>query len=227
MKQYITVSEFAKAAGVSRQAVYKRLASDLAPFTKSEAGKRLIDRAALELFSVQEHPEQPQPEAPDKDREIERQREEIQDLRQQVKTLQAHVMTQSTELTRLTGKLTEILTQQGQLQENYQILLGQHQKMLEGISSYFKEPETVSADDNQVEQPVDNLVDTVEQPVDSKKAFDSNGGSVKRVNQVEQPVDNMVDTVEQPVDSEKAASRQPEPERKRPGFFARLRGRRH
>lgn len=169
MKQYITVAEFAAEAGVSRQAVYKRLASDLAPFTRTEAGKRLIDRAALDLFSPQEDPGQPQAEAQDKDREIERQREEIQDLRQQVKTLQSHVMTQSTELTRLADKLTEILTQQGQLQENYQILLGQHQKMLEGISAHFNAPGAVSTDDNQVEQPVDTPVESVEQPVDSKK----------------------------------------------------------
>ena len=124
MKQYITVSEFAAAAGVSRQAVYKRLASDLTPFTRTEDGKRLIDRAALDLFSPQDDPGQPQAEAQDKDREIERQREEIQDLRQQVKTLQAHVVTQSGKLTSLTEKLTEILAQQGQLQANYQILLG-------------------------------------------------------------------------------------------------------
>ena len=88
MKQYITVSEFAAAAGVSRQAVYKRLASDLVPYSKTEDGKRLIDRAALDLFSPHDDPGQPQAEAQDKDREIERQRAKIQDLKQQVIMLQ-------------------------------------------------------------------------------------------------------------------------------------------
>ena len=222
------MAEFAATAGVSRQAVYKRLAADLAPFAKTEAGKRLIDRAALDLFSPQEAPEQPQASGTgtDKDREIERQREEIQDLRQQVKTLQAHVMTQSGELTKLTGQLTEILAKQGQLQENYQILLGQHQKMLEGISAHFNAPEAVSTDDNQVEQPVDTKVESVEQPVDSGKPLYFKDKGTERDNQVEQPVDTLVESVEQPVDSVKATSRRPEPERKRQGFFARLVGRR-
>ena len=107
MKQYITVSEFATAAGVSRQAIYKRLASDLAPFTKTEAGKRLIDRAALDLFSVQEHPEQPQPEAIDKDRELERQREVIQSLKQQVIMLQSLSIQQAKTIENLLASLGE------------------------------------------------------------------------------------------------------------------------
>ena len=50
--KYISVSEFAKAAGVSKQAVYSRLKSqDLTKFIKLENGKKLINTKALELFN--------------------------------------------------------------------------------------------------------------------------------------------------------------------------------
>ena len=50
--KYISVSEFAKAAGVSKQAVYSRLKTqDLNKFIKLENGKKLINTKALELFN--------------------------------------------------------------------------------------------------------------------------------------------------------------------------------
>lgn len=49
----MTVKEFAKAAGVSTQAVYNRLQSDLQPFANVENGKKTIDSAALELYGKQ------------------------------------------------------------------------------------------------------------------------------------------------------------------------------
>ena len=50
--KYISVSEFAKAAGVSKQAVYSRTKSqDLNKFIKLENGKKLINTKALELFN--------------------------------------------------------------------------------------------------------------------------------------------------------------------------------
>lgn len=50
--KYISVSEFAKAAGVSKQAVYSRLKSqDLNKFIKLENGKKLISTNALKLFN--------------------------------------------------------------------------------------------------------------------------------------------------------------------------------
>ena len=49
---FLSVSEFAKTADVSIQAVYKRINkenSDLKPFVKKSGGKTLIDKAALAL----------------------------------------------------------------------------------------------------------------------------------------------------------------------------------
>ena len=50
--KYISVSEFAKAAGVSKQAVYSRMKSqDLNKFIKLDNGKKLITTKALEFFN--------------------------------------------------------------------------------------------------------------------------------------------------------------------------------
>lgn len=45
------VTSFSRLAGVSRQTVYNRLSKDLAPFVTVEGGYKLIDDAALSLFS--------------------------------------------------------------------------------------------------------------------------------------------------------------------------------
>ena len=50
--RYISIANFAKEAGVSKQAVYSRLKSqDLNKFIKLENGKKLINIKALELFN--------------------------------------------------------------------------------------------------------------------------------------------------------------------------------
>lgn len=50
--KYISIANFAKEAGVSKQAVYSRLKSqDLNKFIKLENGKKLINTKALELFN--------------------------------------------------------------------------------------------------------------------------------------------------------------------------------
>ena len=51
--KYLTPKEFAAAAGVSSQAVYKQLSGRLFPYVKTVAGHRMIDTAALsELYGV-------------------------------------------------------------------------------------------------------------------------------------------------------------------------------
>ena len=50
--KYISIADFAKQAGVSKQAVYSRTKSqDLNKFIKLENGKKLINTKALELFN--------------------------------------------------------------------------------------------------------------------------------------------------------------------------------
>ena len=50
--KYISIADFAKEAGVSKQAVYSRLKTqDLNKFIKLENGKKLINTKALEFFN--------------------------------------------------------------------------------------------------------------------------------------------------------------------------------
>ena len=50
--RYISIADFAKEAGVSKQAVYSRLKTqDLNKFIKLENGKKLINTKALEFFN--------------------------------------------------------------------------------------------------------------------------------------------------------------------------------
>jgi DNA-binding transcriptional MerR regulator len=49
-EEYISISEFAKRAGVSVQAVYKRLDKDIQPWLKELNGKKVLNIKALEVF---------------------------------------------------------------------------------------------------------------------------------------------------------------------------------
>lgn len=48
--EYLSVKDFAKLAGVTKQAVYQRLNTDLSSFVKLENGKKCIAKDALQLF---------------------------------------------------------------------------------------------------------------------------------------------------------------------------------
>lgn len=52
MDEYISISEFAKRAGVSRPTVYSRLDGDLSNFCKTVKGQKAINVKALSLFGV-------------------------------------------------------------------------------------------------------------------------------------------------------------------------------
>ena len=52
-EQYISISEFARRAGVSHQAIYKRLDKDLQPWLQVADGKKSLNIKALELFEVE------------------------------------------------------------------------------------------------------------------------------------------------------------------------------
>ena len=52
MPEYISIPAFAERAGVSRQAIYKRLDRDLKTFVDTVDGKKLLDTNALQLFQT-------------------------------------------------------------------------------------------------------------------------------------------------------------------------------
>ena len=51
-KEYLSVKEFARMAGVTEQAVYKQLSNKLKPYVKETEEKKMLDKAALELFAI-------------------------------------------------------------------------------------------------------------------------------------------------------------------------------
>ena len=53
-EQYLSVKDFASAAGVSTQRIYQRLDTNLQPFVKTIKGKRLLSVDGLELFKNQD-----------------------------------------------------------------------------------------------------------------------------------------------------------------------------
>lgn len=126
--EFLTITEFAREAGVSRQTVYNRLES-LGEFVKIDNGVKLVSREALERFSPGpvhrtrtdsklESKDNASPSNVDtqKDTLIQQQQALISSQNEQIRELQAQIMAQNKEL-------TTILQQQTELQRNFQVLL--------------------------------------------------------------------------------------------------------
>ena len=56
-EEYISITEFAKRAGVSRPTIYSRLGKELSNFCKTVKGRKVINTAALSLFGVKDFTE--------------------------------------------------------------------------------------------------------------------------------------------------------------------------
>lgn len=157
--EYLSIADFADTAGVSKQAVYKRLDKDLKPYLKIIDGRKCLEVSAIELFqtspglstqsSTVETTKDRQSinylmlQLQEKDRLLAQQQDTIKDQLDQIKELNAHII-------ELSKAQTEILRKQSQLQENFQILLGQQQKQI----AEFSQISTVE----KVQQPVDEPV---------------------------------------------------------------------
>lgn len=153
---YLSIADFAEAAGVSKQAVYKRLKKDLGALSKVEGGKTLIAASAINLFTQAKASAAAETkenafassfllaQLAEKDNTIKQQQATIEALTEQLNGLQAHIIAQS-------ASITDILQKQSKLQENFQILLGQQQKQLQESSLTTEQP---------VEQPIEQPVET-------------------------------------------------------------------
>lgn len=51
--EYLSIAEFAKRAGVTRQAVYKKLTTELSDYVNEVDGKKVVNSKALRLFGVE------------------------------------------------------------------------------------------------------------------------------------------------------------------------------
>ena len=70
MDKYISIKEFADEAGVSVQAVYKRLERDLKQFTEVKNGQKTISAEALKLFPFRPYSTKGAKESQDKQSEF-------------------------------------------------------------------------------------------------------------------------------------------------------------
>ena len=133
--EYLSVKEFAEAAGVTVQAIYKRVKTDLAPFTKDENGVKLVNKEALELFKVTQSIKQSNRE---------------QELLERIKELEGLVDTLTQEKISLLEKsaedkekLWQFAEKLAQLQENSQVLLAQHNQVVLSL----KQPNSTEEND--------------------------------------------------------------------------------
>lgn len=143
MGNYITIADFAKLAGVSRQAIYSRINSqELSVFIKVDNSRnrpvKLINTEALPLFTSQNvnqvdskglssnlhHLEYLKEQLNNKD-------QTISDLLNQVKQLQEQNNILSSGLIEQGKELTRLLDQQQQLQQTQQVLYAKLQALTE------------------------------------------------------------------------------------------------
>lgn len=120
----MTITDFAAAAGVSRQAIYKRLDKDLAPYCQTVDGKKLLDAAALSLFRS---PDEEPPPAPPPEAEPQPEGGE----NGIIAALNARIEDKDKEIAYLREMLEKEIDNNAELQRNYQLLLAQQQKVLE------------------------------------------------------------------------------------------------
>ena len=167
MKDYLTVVEFAAAAGITKQAVYKRIKQDLAPYVKEQDGKKTISKEALKLFAKEEPAEaaQGKTEAPSLllDR-IEEQADTIKAQQQEIEYLRGMLKSADERNNTLTAHLIESQNKQLELQKNYQLLLGAQNPVLNARTQDSKPVDTQFTD----EQPDAENKSTVEQPKEEK-----------------------------------------------------------
>lgn len=155
-KEYLTISEFAERAAVSRQTVYNNLDKKLSKFTVEIDNKKLIEIKGLEVFGVKKDVKL--------DTEVDKQidnnftsennsfKEVIKALTEQLQEKDKQIQRLQEELRRAIvsadekdkyiqeqgRRLTELLEQSNKLQENNQVLIGlanDYKAKLEEVSS--------------------------------------------------------------------------------------------
>lgn len=162
MKDFLSVVEFAAAAGVSKQAIYKRLSKDIAPYVTEQDGKKVISKEALKLFEKEPEPAAPAPkEQPNLllDR-IDEQAETIKEQKQEIEYLRSMLKSADERNNTLTAHLIESQNKQLELQKNYQLLLGAQNPILTAKTGGSQPVETGLT----VEQQETEKQSTVEQP---------------------------------------------------------------
>ena len=131
MLEYVPIKEFARTAGISTQAVYKRLNTDLKPYATELNGEKRISTAAFKLFQKNEFATELTTKLTTKLNEVGKQNEELiallkqelkhktdenERLNQQIKSLQEQLETERKHSRDLSDKLVTLTDQAQRLQ---------------------------------------------------------------------------------------------------------------
>jgi predicted DNA-binding protein YlxM (UPF0122 family) len=161
--EYLSVAEFAEYAGVSPQAVYKRL-PDLGEFVRIENGRKLVDTRAVSQFNVDKstnHMPNNQPNQPEKDRSSEAKAREIERLMDLIERQQDMLEEAEREKRRLNDNIVELSAKIAQMGENAQYIAAQAQR-LQLADKIEPEAETETV-------PEEQKVDCDSQPTDNNR----------------------------------------------------------
>ena len=157
----LSIADFAERAGVTPQAIYKRIKTDLAPFLVEENGVKQLKEEGLELYKDKQPVSNPSKD-PNLEEEVERLREALAVEKQANKELNAKFI-------ELNEKLFDIIEKQLTLSNQYQLLVKQAQDNSQHFINLLNPPKE--------ETTVEQTTPTVEQPVEQpkkKKGFLSN-----------------------------------------------------
>ncbi len=142
--EYITVAEFAKLAGVSKQAVYWRIDKDLKDFVQVDASgsktKKLISTGALPLFKSNDS-SQFDSNLNNDSSELERLKEELRAKDKTIEALLQQTKTQQEQLQELTSSLADQGKELIRLLDQSQKLQAMAQKQIEAPAQ--SEPEDI------------------------------------------------------------------------------------
>jgi AcrR family transcriptional regulator len=129
---YISISEFAKRAGVSRQAVYKRLSTDLTTEFKMIDNQKMIKITALQYFNVNQQDNQA-------DNSLQHENED-KISRELVNMLRDELKAKDKQIENLEKQLSQTLTLLDQ-QQRLQAITQQKLEKLEALPDTAEEPQ--------------------------------------------------------------------------------------
>lgn len=124
--ELLTIAEFAEKVGLTKQAIYKRLETDLAQFLIVENGTKKLKAEALELFKTSLDNKQS-----NREQEL---LERIKELESLVASLTQDKMDLLSKSTEDKEKLWNFAERLAQIQENSQILLAQNNQVVSSLT---------------------------------------------------------------------------------------------
>ncbi len=177
-KKYLTVKEVADKAGVSYQAVYKRLNTTLKKYVVLVEGRKLLRSEVLSEFghsrksTVEEEIEpsskQNKPSSSFNEEEYKRlnarNEQMIDELRAQIQEKDEQIKKQSDHIIDLSNKIAELFDNNQKLQLNYQLLLSEGDKDKDIIEV---DPDSAPGD----EEDQDKKIDQDDKEKDERKGF--------------------------------------------------------